>query len=371
MEMTPLPIKAVQGDSPAGMAGILPGDSIVGIDIGETGSMQSVGDPLSLAERLQAAHGKQVVLKIVRNLETGKDPSLPAAAVESISNETSSQTKSEFEVTLVPRNATWLEESRWPSSPVSIPSIGVAIPVDGLVAAVESGGPADKAGVVPGDRVTNAAAFDSQKKDAEEIGMKISKESPSWPFVVSAIQLARPGVRLRLVLMGADGTERIVELDPVDSTDRWIVDRGLVFEPVYTLKQAESIPAALSLGARKTLDDVSLVYTFLQKLTSRQISPRLLGGPIEIAKQAGRSAEEGFSRLLLFLTMLSANLAVVNFLPIPVLDGGHMVFLSYEFIRGKPPSENVVIVLSYVGLALLLSLMLFVFGLDLGLIPRR
>ena len=312
-----------------------------------------------------------MVLKIVRNLETGKDPSLPAAAVESISNETSSQTKSEFEVTLVPRNATWLEESRWPSSPVSIPSIGVAIPVDGLVAAVESGGPADKAGVVPGDRVTNAAAFDSQKKDAEEIGMKISKESPSWPFVVSAIQLARPGVRLRLVLMGADGTERIVELDPVDSTDRWIVDRGLVFEPVYTLKQAESIPAALSLGARKTLDDVSLVYTFLQKLTSRQISPRLLGGPIEIAKQAGRSAEEGFSRLLLFLTMLSANLAVVNFLPIPVLDGGHMVFLSYEFIRGKPPSENVVIVLSYVGLALLLSLMLFVFGLDLGLIPRR
>ena len=116
---------------------------------------------------------------------------------------------------------------------------------------------------------------------------------------------------------------------------------------------------------------MSLVYTFLQKLTSRQISPRLLGGPIEIAKQAGRSAEEGFSRLLLFLTMLSANLAVVNFLPIPVLDGGHMVFLSYEFIRGKPPSENVVIVLSYVGLALLLSLMLFVFGLDLGLIPRR
>ncbi|MCX7390630.1 MAG: site-2 protease family protein [Planctomycetia bacterium] len=371
MEMTPLPIKAVQGDSPAGMAGILPGDSIVGIDIGETGSMQGIGDPLSLAERLQAAHGKQVVLKIMRNLENGKDPSLPAAAVESISNETSSQTKSEFEVTLVPRNATWLEESRWPSSPVSIPSIGVAIPVDGLVAAVESGGPADKAGVVPGDRVTNAAAFDSQKKDAEEIGMKISKESPSWPFVVSAIQLARPGVRLRLVLMGADGTERIVELDPVDSTDRWIVDRGLVFEPVYTLKQAESIPAALSLGARKTLDDVSLVYTFLQKLTSRQISPRLLGGPIEIAKQAGRSAEEGFSRLLLFLTMLSANLAVVNFLPIPVLDGGHMVFLSYEFIRGKPPSENVVIVLSYVGLALLLSLMLFVFGLDLGLIPRR
>lgn len=214
-----------------------------------------------------------MVLKIVRNLENGKDPSLPAAAVESISNETSSQTKSEFEVTLVPRNATWLEESRWPSSPVSIPSIGVAIPVDGLVAAVESGGPADKAGVVPGiaSRMRRRLIHKKRRRGNRHEDFK---ESPSWPFVVSAIQLARPGVRLRLVLMGADGTERIVELDPVDSTDRWIVDRGLVFEPVYTLKQAESIPAALSLGARKTLDDVSLVYTFLQKLTSRQISPR-------------------------------------------------------------------------------------------------
>jgi len=152
---------------------------------------------------------------------------------------------------------------------------------------------------------------------------------------------------------------------------RFVVDRGLVFEPVSKLVQAGSVGAALRRGARATLQDLSLVWGFLKKLTSSQISPRLLGGPIEIAKQAGRSAEEGFSRLLLFLTMLSANLAVINFLPIPVLDGGHMVFLLYELVRGKPPSERVVGVLSYLGLALLLSLMLFVFGLDLGLIPRR
>ena len=77
-----------------------------------------------------------------------------------------------------------------------------------------------------------------------------------------------------------------------------------------------------------------------------------------------------FSQLLLFLTMLSANLAVVNFLPIPVLDGGHMVFLTWELITRKPPSERVVIALSYVGLILILSLMLWVFGLDLGLVSR-
>ena len=154
---------------------------------------------------------------------------------------------------------------------------------------------------------------------------------------------------------------------------RWIgvFDRGLIFEPVTRLVRAASFTEAIQQGSGKALSDLSLVYRFLRKLTSNQISPRLLGGPIEIAKQAGKSAEEGFGRLLLFLTMLSANLAVVNFLPIPVLDGGHMIFLAYEWVRGKPPSEGVVAVLSYVGLALILSLMLFVFGLDLGLIPRR
>ena len=69
--------------------------------------------------------------------------------------------------------------------------------------------------------------------------------------------------------------------------------------------------------------------------------------------------------------MLSANLAVVNFLPIPVLDGGHMVFLVYELVTGRTPSERVVIALSYLGLFMLLGLITFVFGLDLGFIPRR
>jgi regulator of sigma E protease len=167
------------------------------------------------------------------------------------------------------------------------------------------------------------------------------------------------------------GEERTVDLVPAEAQDLFVVDRGLVFEPLTTLVRAGSIGDAVGRGTRKTVEDLSLVYGFLGKLWTNDIDPRLVGGPIEIAKQAGRHAQEGFSRLLLFLTMLSANLAVVNFLPIPVLDGGHMVFLAYELVRGKPPSEGVVAVLSYLGLALILTLMLFVFGLDLGLIPRR
>jgi len=64
--------------------------------------------------------------------------------------------------------------------------------------------------------------------------------------------------------------------------------------------------------------------------------------------------------------MLSANLAVLNFLPIPVLDGGHMLFLLYEGIRGKPADERLQLALTYAGLFFILALMIFVLGLDIN-----
>jgi regulator of sigma E protease len=244
---------------------------------------------------------------------------------------------------------------------------------EATVAAVEVDGPAERAGVRPGDKVVRAAFIEPGQQAAEsDAGLELSEKTPSWPYVAAALEQVRDGTRLRLTVEPADGGgRREVEIDPGEAEERFVTDRGLVFEPVYETVRAGSIGDAFARGGRKALENLSLVYRFLHKLTSNQISPRLLGGPIEIAKQAGKSAEAGFSNFLLFLTMLSANLAVVNFLPIPVLDGGHMVFLVYEWIRGKPPSEGVVAVLSYLGLALILSLMMFVFGLDLGLIPRR
>ena len=344
--MTAGPIKAVQDDSPAAAAGLKPGDRIEAID-GEP-----VGDPLTVDQRLREMAGRAVKLTLDR---AGAD----------------------VDVELVPRAVSWIEDPRWPSSPVSLSSIGAALGVDATVAAVEVGSPAADAGIQSGQRVVRVAFVEpGQQKPAADAGLELSAQSPSWPYVASVLQQVREGTKLVLeVEPAADaaggGKRRTVELTARDADDQFVVDRGLVFEPVYEIVRAGSFFDALSRGSRKAMENLSLVYRFLQKLTSNQISPRLLGGPIEIAKQAGRSAEEGFSHFLLFLTMLSANLAVVNFLPIPVLDGGHMVFLVYEWIRGKPPSEKVVAVLSYLGLALILSLMMFVFGLDLGLIPRR
>ena len=344
--MTAGPIKAVQDDSPAAAAGLKPGDMITGID-GEP-----VGDPLALDQRLRGKAGAKVKLALDR----------AGTAVD---------------VEVEPRVVTWIEDPRWPSSPVSLSAIGAAIGVDATVAAVEVGSPAAEAGIRSGERVVRVAFVEpGQKEPAAEAGLELSAKSPSWPYVASVLQQVREGTKLAVEVESAadaagGSTRRTVALTTKDTDDQFVVDRGLVFEPVYEIVRAGSFFDALSRGGRKAFENLSLVYRFLHKLTSNQISPRLLGGPIEIAKQAGKSAEEGFSHFLLFLTMLSANLAVVNFLPIPVLDGGHMVFLVYEWIRGKPPSEKVVAVLSYLGLALILSLMMFVFGLDLGLIPRR
>ena len=80
---------------------------------------------------------------------------------------------------------------------------------------------------------------------------------------------------------------------------------------------------------------------------------------------ATSEASQGIPRLLVFLTLLSANLAVLNFLPIPVLDGGHMVFLLYEGIVGKPVNERVAFGLTMLGLSFILCLMVFVIGLDI------
>ena len=123
-------------------------------------------------------------------------------------------------------------------------------------------------------------------------------------------------------------------------------------------------------GYHKTKNSTFVVFRSLEKIGSGQISVRHLGGPLEILKQALYAAKEGPGRFLVFLTLLSANLAVLNFLPIPVLDGGHMVLLAWEGIRGKPADERVQLVLTYIGLILILSLMVFVLGLDVGLISK-
>ena len=99
---------------------------------------------------------------------------------------------------------------------------------------------------------------------------------------------------------------------------------------------------------------------FVKKFVFGQVSPKMIGGPIFIARQSGREAEKGASSLFFFMALLSVNLAVLNVLPIPILDGGHLVFLAAEKIKGSPLSMKTRVVAQQVGLIFLLFLIVFV-----------
>src|SRR5262249_10133209 len=107
------------------------------------------------------------------------------------------------------------------------------------------------------------------------------------------------------------------------------------------------------------------IYMNLRAVVTRRVSVKLFGGPILIAQAAYESAEQSVYKLVLFLGIISINLAVINFLPIPVLDGGHVVFFIYEKLRGGPASEGVRSIATYAGLAVILSLMAFGIWMDI------
>ncbi len=142
-------------------------------------------------------------------------------------------------------------------------------------------------------------------------------------------------------------------------------ERGIGISPLMHIHKTDSVATALNLGAWETSRRFGDVLGFLRLLVTGKIGAKGVGGPIAIAEAASSEASFGVSRLMIFLTLLSANLAILNFLPIPALDGGHMVFLTAEAIRGKPVSEALQTRLTMAGVLGLLSLMAFVIVKDI------
>lgn len=99
---------------------------------------------------------------------------------------------------------------------------------------------------------------------------------------------------------------------------------------------------------------------FIKRVISGQVSAKMIGGPIFIAQQSGKEAKKGPSSLFFFMALLSVNLAVLNVLPIPILDGGHLVFLALEKVKGSPVSVRARMIAQQVGLVILLGLILMV-----------
>lgn len=123
--------------------------------------------------------------------------------------------------------------------------------------------------------------------------------------------------------------------------------------------------AAMKNAAMQTWAFIDLTMTGFMKIIQQVIPASELGGPILIAQIAGEQMKAGWVNLLYFMGLLSVNLGVLNLLPIPVLDGGHLMFLTIEAVRRKPMEERAQIIAQQVGIALLGTLMVFVFYNDI------
>ena len=129
--------------------------------------------------------------------------------------------------------------------------------------------------------------------------------------------------------------------------------------------------AALVAGAKKTADLSILIVQGFVKLLEAKISPKTIGGPILIGQMAGEVVQRGPVELLSFTALLSINLAILNLLPIPILDGGHLLFSLIEWFRGKPVSLRKREIAQQVGMVLLVGLMIFAFYNDITRLMGR
>lgn len=214
--------------------------------------------------------------------------------------------------------------------------------------------PAAKAGLRPGDRIVSIGG----------------QAMTTWPQVVERVR-ASPGKPLALVVE-RNGERRNVTLTPRSEREQDAVvgKIGAAGLPQTAFRKL-GFGQALSVGTQETVRMVTLLLTTLRDLFTGALSPRNLGGLLAIGEASGESAQQGLGSYFLFLAFLSVNLAVLNLLPIPILDGGHLMFLAVEAIRGRPLSLEARIRLSHVGLIIVVGLMLWANGNDVVRLIER
>ncbi len=221
---------------------------------------------------------------------------------------------------------------------------------------IVGGGAAEKAGLQPGDRVLAAGG----------------KPVDTWETLVAAVR-ASPGAPLQLEIE-REGARRSVEVVPeavaAGQTKVGRIGAAPRVPPEHTdrmiVRVQYGVLASLGRGAAKTLDISVFSLKMLGKMLLGEVSWKHLSGPVTIADFAGQSAQMGWIAYLSFLALISISLGVLNLLPIPLLDGGHLMYYAVEIVKGRPVSERAMELGQRVGLALLLVMMAFAFYNDLN-----
>lgn len=215
------------------------------------------------------------------------------------------------------------------------------------VGQVSEGMPAAAAGIQEGDEIVTVDG----------------KPIRRWEELSEAIRASEGDPVTLTVKRGSEQFQ--VEVTPEETEGRSIFGEPI---PVYVIGVGQSDKiftersnpiAAIGLGVQKTVELCGLTLLTIVKLFQRIVPASNLGGPLMIMKMAGEQAHEGLPALLFFMAILSINLGVLNLLPIPILDGGHLMFMGVEKILGRPMEIRHREIAQQVGMFLLISLMGF------------
>ncbi len=308
-------VTAVEPAGPAAKAGVLAGDRLIAVDGNNVATYYDIG-------RYVSEHpGKNIVLTIQRS---GAIRDFPMMTDTLVDTDASGDKK-------------------------DVGSIGIA-PIDPLVASIASDSPAQAAGLEVGDRILSV--------DGREIG-SIGEVQRS-----AAAHADKP----MTMTVKRDGQTREVAVTPRKSeeTDAFgarteIATIGITDgqKPIRLRYEAYGPLQALSEGVKQTASIISGTFEYIGNVIGGYMKADQLGGPIRVAQLSGQMATLGFAAVLQFAAILSVSIGLLNLMPVPVLDGGHLMFYAIEAVRGKPLGARAQDIAFRIGFAMVLSLMVF------------
>jgi regulator of sigma E protease len=216
-----------------------------------------------------------------------------------------------------------------------------------VVSEVLAGSPGERAGLKPGDLIVRAD------------GRAIS----TWEELVGTVS-PRAESRIELEVQRGAGHVRLTVTPAAERDNGKTVGRiGVKRDPSLLERQMVQISygpvAALGQAVQRTWDVSSLSLRMLGKMVVGQVSLKNLSGPITIADYAGQSAQMGWLPYITFIALISISLGVLNLLPVPLLDGGHLMYYFVEMIKGRPVSDRALEIGQRIGVVVLFSLMAF------------
>ncbi len=213
--------------------------------------------------------------------------------------------------------------------------------------------PAADAGIQPRDRIValNGKPIETWDELAETISMRAGE--------ALTLRIERGGSQMDLTV-----TPR-VEVDKDALGNETKVGRiGIATATSETFKRSDPLTSAAR-GVARTWDVTVITVVSIWKLITGTIPASNIGGPLQISMVAGQQAQQGLVSYAFFVALISVNLAILNLLPVPMLDGGHLLFFAIEAVLGRPLSLRKREIAQQIGLALLLLLMVFALFNDL------